>query len=57
MVKFKHKNGGICEVETIENIAKLRKDSNYKEMNENKKDKIQDNKPNEQNNKTTNGQK
>ncbi len=57
MVKFKHKNGGICEVETMENITKLRKDSNYKEINENKKDKTQDNKPNEQNNKTTNEQK
>ncbi len=57
MVKFKHKNGGICEVETIENITRLRKDSNYKEISENKKDKIQDNKSNGQNNIIPNEQK
>lgn len=34
MALFKHKNGGICEVLTEENIVKLRKNSNYKEIKE-----------------------
>lgn len=29
MAKFKHKNGGICEVFSLDNIEKLGKDSNY----------------------------
>jgi len=32
MALFKHKNGGVCEVLTIENIAKLRKNPNYQEI-------------------------
>lgn len=32
MALFKHKNGGVCEVLTNENIVKLRKNSNYKEI-------------------------
>lgn len=29
MAKFKHKNGGICEVFSLDNIEKFSKDSNY----------------------------
>lgn len=32
MALFKYKNGGICEVLTEENIVKLRKNSDYKEI-------------------------
>lgn len=35
MAKFKHKNGGICEVFTKLNIERLRKNKNYKEIDEN----------------------
>lgn len=35
MTKFKHKNGGITEVFTQLNIERLRKDKNYKEIDEN----------------------
>lgn len=38
MAKFKHKNGGICEVFTEHNINRLRKDKNFQEVIE-KKDK------------------
>lgn len=50
MVKFKYKNGGICEVLTKSNIDRLRKDSNYKEIIDKKKEtKIEENKPLEEN--------
>lgn len=32
MAKFQHKNRGICEVFSRDNIEKLRKDPNYKEI-------------------------
>jgi len=32
MALFKHKNGGVCEVLTEENIMKLRKNTDYKEI-------------------------
>lgn len=35
MAKFKHKNGGICEVFTELNIKRLREDKNYTEVLEN----------------------
>lgn len=38
MALFKHKNNGVCEVLTNENIAKLRKDSNYKEIKDSVKE-------------------
>lgn len=38
MTKFKHKNGGICEVLTRENIDRLRKNPNYKEIAEKSKE-------------------
>lgn len=38
MTKFKHKNGGICEVFSRINIEKLRKDPNYKEIKETSKE-------------------
>lgn len=46
MAKFKHKDGGICEVFSRENIEKLRKNSNYKEIKETSKE---ENKPKEEN--------
>lgn len=36
MAKFKHKNGGICEVFSLDNINKLKKDKNYIEISEKK---------------------
>lgn len=36
MAKFKHKNGGICEVFSLDNINKLKKDKNYTEISEKK---------------------
>lgn len=36
MAKFKCKNGGICEVYSTENINKLRKNPDYKELVETK---------------------
>lgn len=36
MTKFRHKNGGVCEVLTKENILKLRKNPDYEEIKENK---------------------
>lgn len=38
MTKFKHKNGGTCEVLTKVNIDRLRKDSNYSEILDKKKE-------------------
>lgn len=38
MALFKHKNGGICEVLTEENIVKLRKNTDYKEIKEKTKE-------------------
>ena len=32
MAKFKHKNGGIAEVLSPENIRRLRRDPNYSEI-------------------------
>lgn len=32
MAKFKNKKGGICEVYSLDNIEKLRKDKNYVEI-------------------------
>lgn len=36
MAKFKNKKGGICEVYSLDNIEKFRKDKNYIEINEKK---------------------
>lgn len=36
MAKFKHKNGGICEVFSLDNIEKLKKDKNYSLLDEKK---------------------
>lgn len=48
MTKFKHKNGGTCEVSTKANIDRLRKDPNYKEILETKKEtKNEEQKPSE----------
>ncbi len=38
MALFKHKNGGICEVLTEENIVKLRKNTDYKEIKDKPKE-------------------
>lgn len=48
MAKFKNKKGGICEVYSLDNINKLRKDKNYTEIS----NKLEKDKPNtsEQNN-------
>lgn len=35
-MKFRHKNGGICEVETAEAIDKLKKNSEYEVIKESK---------------------
>jgi len=34
MARFKNKKGGVCEVYSLDNIEKLRKDKNYVEINE-----------------------
>lgn len=34
MARFKNKKGGICEVYSLDNIEKFRKDKNYIEINE-----------------------
>ena len=44
MALFKHKDGGVCEVLTKENIAKLRKNTNYKEITNKSKEKETKNK-------------
>lgn len=50
MTKFKHKNGGVCEVLTKVNIDRLRKDPNYKEILDKKKEaKNEENKSLEEN--------
>lgn len=36
MAKFKNKKSGICEVYSLDNIEKFRKDKNYIEINEKK---------------------
>lgn len=33
-MKFKHKNGGICEVETADAINKLKNNSEFEEIRE-----------------------
>lgn len=40
MAIFKHKNGGIAVVYTETNINRLRADKNYREVQENKSDKV-----------------
>lgn len=51
MTKFKHKNGGICEVFSKLNIEKLRKNPNYKEIKETSKEENKQNKENNEENK------
>ncbi len=33
-MKFRHKNGGICEVETVDAVNKLKNNSEFKELKE-----------------------
>lgn len=40
MAKFKHKSGGIAVVYTEVNINRLRADKNYREIQENRSDKV-----------------
>lgn len=56
MAKFQHKNKGICEVFSRENIEKLRKNPNYKEIIpkvkeelKNKSTELQDSQDNQEN--------
>lgn len=43
MAKFKHKDGGICEVFTLDNINRLERDKNYERIQENVSESVSDN--------------